>query len=102
MLVYMSAKIKKICIILLSYLKFAYSSCLGREHGTNLEELTAVCFVWAGISLVFYLLQGFIGSAIELELEDVDVVRSLYDAVHPSFALLLLGIDGVAAYHPHE
>ena len=34
----------------------------------------AVCFVWAGISLVFYLLQGFIGSAIELELEDVDLV----------------------------
>jgi len=48
------------------------------------------------------LLQSFVGRSVQLELEDVDIVRSLDDAVHPSFALLLLGIDGVAAYHPHE
>ena len=56
------------------HFKVTDGSCLGREHGTHLEELAIVRFILTGIALLFNLCQGFIGSAIELELEDVDLV----------------------------
>ena len=72
--------------------KLTNSSCFGRENSIHLEELTLVRFVRTSITFVFDLLQGFIGCTIQLELEEVDVVGSLDDAVHPSFTLLLFGI----------
>ena len=82
--------------------KLTNSSCFGRENSIHLEELTLVRFVRTSITFVFDLLQGFIGCTIQLELEEVDVVGSLDDAVHPSFVLLILGIDSIATHHPHE
>ena len=84
------------------HFKFADSSCLGREDRTHLEELAFVRFVRTGITFLFNLRQGFIGSSIQLEFEDVDVVGSFYNTIYPSFTLLLFGIDGIATHHPHE
>ena len=87
---------------LVPYRKLADSTCFRREHRAYFEELAFIRFVRTGITLLFDLLQGFVSSAVQLELEDVDVVGSFDDAVHPSFALLFFGIDGIATHHPHE
>ena len=84
------------------YRKLTDCSCFGREHRTHLEELAFVRFVRTGITLFFDLLQGLVSSAVQLELEDVDIVGSFYNTIYPSFTLLFFGINGIATHHPHE
>ena len=86
----------------LHHLPVAHRARFRREAHSDAEQLALICFVRTGITLVFYLLQGFVGRAVQLELEDVDVAGHFNDAVHPAFALLLLRIDGVAAHHTHQ
>ena len=48
------------------------------------------------------MLEGFVGCAVEFELEDVDKVVGLNDAVGASLAQLLLCVDHVHAYQPQD
>ena len=81
--------------------RFGFNSPgLGGEAGANLEELAQVSDVWLGITLVFYLLQGFVRRAVQFELEDIEVLRGLHDAVGTSLALLFLNVGGIHAHHP--
>ena len=48
------------------------------------------------------MLQGLYCRTVEFELEDVDVLRSLYDTVGSSLAQLLLSIDRVARNETQE
>ena len=67
--------------VLVPYHKLTDCSCFGRENRTHLEELAFVRFVRTGITLFFDLLQGLISSAVQLELEDVDIVGSFYNTI---------------------
>ena len=55
-----------------------------------------------GRSLCLYLRQSLVRRAVALELEDVDVIVRLHDAVGTSLALFLLGIDRVDAYQAED
>jgi len=79
---------------MLYHLPTVHRTCFRGEADTNLEQLTPVCQVWTGIALVFYLCQGFIRRAVQLELENVDIVRCFDDTIHPPFALLLFRVGG--------
>ena len=63
------------------HFKLADSTCFRREHRSHLEELAFVRFVRTGITLFFDLLQGLVSSAVQLELEDVDIVGSFYNTI---------------------
>ena len=65
-------------------------------------EMFGACLVFPRITFVLDLLDGCFGGTIELELEDVDVVGGLDDAIHPAFALLFLYEYGVGAYHAKD
>ena len=56
------------------YFKFTDSSCFGREDYTYFEKLPVIRFVWAGISLIFYLLQSFVGCAIQFKICPDEIV----------------------------
>ena len=47
-------------------------------------------------------MEGFVGCAVEFELEDVDKVVGLNDAVGASLAQLLFGIDHIGAYEAQD
>ena len=91
---------KYVSMVKLFLLPFFNSPGLGGEAGANLEELAQVSDVWLGITLVFYLLQGFVRRAVQFELEDIEVLRGLHDAVGTSLALLFLNVGGIHAHHP--
>lgn len=86
----------------ISYFPVTNRSRFRRKADTYFVQWATVCLVGAGIALFFYLRQGFIGCTVKFEFEDIDVVGCFHDAIHPSFALLLFGVDGVAAYHAHQ
>ena len=90
-----------VCFIV-RHFKITDSPRFGRKDCSYLEELTGIRFIRTGVASLFNLRQGFIGSTIQFEFEDVDIEGSLDNAVHPSFTLLLFGIDGIATHHPHE
>lgn len=52
--------------------------------------LSCVGGVWSGVAFFFYLSHSLVGSAVELELEDEDVLLRFYYAVSAPLALLLL------------
>ena len=64
-------------------------SRLRSEVAAYLINLSAICCIFPGITHILYLLQGFLSRTITLEFEDVDIVRSLYHTIYPTFALLL-------------
>lgn len=89
-------------ITFLHYLPSINSPSLRREVASYLVDAARVGFIFSGIALVFYLLDSLFGRAIELELEDIDILGGLYDAIHPALALLLLDEDGVGTNHTHD
>ena len=70
-------------------------SRLRGEVHPNLIELPGIGQIRLGIPLLLNLLQGLFGRTIQLELEDIDVIRRLHNAIDPALALLLLAIDGI-------
>lgn len=73
-----------------------YGAALTREAGAYSIYRARVCLVCPGVAAFLYLCEGLVGGAVELKLEDVDVLRRLYDAVGASLRELLLRVDGVA------
>ena len=51
-----------------------------------------------GISFFFYLTQGFIGAAVQFEFKNINILRSLEYAVHPSPALCLFNAEAIYPY----
>ena len=78
------------------------STRLRGEVYADFVESARVCHVGTGVALVLDLLQGGGSRAVQLELEDVDVVVGLDDAVYPSLALLLLRVHDVKAHQPQD
>ena len=70
---------------------------LAAERCADEEPLTRVGIVGAGVTFVLDLLQGFFGGSIEFELEDINILRGLDDAVGAALGELLLGIDRPSA-----
>ena len=91
----------RIALILLPHLKPRYRSGLGREHSSYPIEFSLVRRIFQGISFFLYLAQGFLCSAVKLELEDIHVVRSLHYAIYSAAALNFLRIDGIDTYQAH-
>ena len=59
--------------------------------------MARVAGVLTGVAFVLNLFEGLVGCAVELELKDIDKILCLDDAIHPAFALALLGVDHVCA-----
>ena len=76
--------------------------CLGREVDANLIEFARIGQVGLGIALLLDLLQGLFGRTIQFELEDIDIVRCLDNAINPALALLLLAIDRIDAQETQQ
>ena len=74
------------------------SARLRREVHTHFVELAWVCRVGTGVTGILDLLQRSGCRAVQFELEDVDVVVRLDDAVYPSLALLFLRVYHVEAH----
>ena len=77
-------------------------SCFRRKNRTHLEKFALVRAIRTCIAFFLDLCQSFVRRTVQLKLEDVDIVGSFNNAIHPSFALLLFGIDGITAHHSHE
>ena len=77
-------------------------SCLRREADSHLVYLALVGCVRQGIALFVYLPQGNLGSGIELELEDIDIVGTLEYAVDTPLACLLLDVGVIFAEQQHD
>ena len=67
-------------------------ACLRREADAHLIYLAFVGCVGRGIAFFLYLLQGELGSGVELELEDIYIVGTFKYAVNTPLACLLLYI----------
>lgn len=65
-----------------------HGSCFRREVAAYLVYLSAVCQVLSCIALVFYLLKSCHSITITFELENIDILRGLDDAIHPALALM--------------
>ena len=78
------------------------STFLRREVDAETDYLAAVCHIWFGIAFVLYLLQGGRRTAVELELKDIDVIRTFKHAVNPALTRLLLYQCVVATEHLHN
>ena len=76
--------------------------CLGGEVDPNLIELTRIGQIRLGITLVLDLLQSLFGRTVQLEFENIDVVRCFHNAIDPALALFLLDEDGIDADHPED
>ena len=57
---------------------------LGGKINANLEKLARVVGKRAGIALVLYLLQSDVGTLVDLQLKDVDVILGLHQQIHTS------------------
>ena len=77
-------------------------SGLGREVHANLIQFARIRQVRLGITFVLDLLERLFDRTIQLELEDIDVVGCLDNAIDPALALLLLDEDGIDADHPEN
>ena len=75
---------------------------LGGEVDTNLIQLARISHVRLCITLVLNLLESLFGRTVQLELENIDVVRSLHNAIDPTLALFLLEEDGIDTDHPED
>ena len=75
------------------------SSFLRREVDSYGYELAAVGGVWLGIALVLDLFEGSFSRAVELELDDIDIARTLHHTVNAPLACLLLGYGAVETEH---
>ena len=87
---------------MLYHLPIIHRTRFRRETYANTIEFALIHQVWTSITFVFYLFQSFIGGTVQLEFEDIDIIRCLDDTIHSSFALLFLRVSGVATHHPHE
>ena len=72
---------------------------LRREVDAYGYELAAVGGVWLGIALFFYLLEGSLGLAVELELDDIYIIRTLHNTVYAPLACFLLCYGAVETEH---
>ena len=72
-------------------------ACLGRETDAYIVYLAPVGGVWQGVALFVYLFQSEFRSGVELELEDIDIVRTLQHAVDATLARLLFNVGVVFA-----
>ncbi len=68
----------------LYYLPLVDTPFLSRKVQTHLEQLTRIGGKWLGIAFLLYLLQGDVGTLVDLQLEDVDVFFRLHQDVHSS------------------
>lgn len=75
------------------------SSFIRREIDAEGNHFAAVGGVGLGITLVLYLLEGILGRAVELELDDIDVSWTLHHAVNAPFACFLLCYGAVESEH---
>lgn len=73
-----------------------------RETGTDAVQFPAVGGIFAGIAFLLDLLQGFFRSAVQLELEDINVVGRLQHTIHTALALCLLHIHRVHAHQTQD
>ena len=87
--------------LLINFLRQKSVDCsfLRREVDSYGYELAAVGSIGLGIALFFYLLEGSLGRAVELELDDIDVSWTLHHAVNAPFACLLLCHGAVECKH---
>ena len=75
------------------------SSFLRREVDTEGNHFALVGSVGLGIALVIDLLEGSFGRAVELELDDIYVARTLHHTVNAPLACLLLGYGAIETEH---
>ena len=75
------------------------SSFLRREIDTDGNYFAVVGGVGFCIALVIDLLEGSFGRAVELELDDIYVARTLHHTVNAPLACLLLGYGAVETEH---
>ena len=75
------------------------SSFIRREIDAEGNHFAAVGGVGFCIALVLDLLEGSFGRAVELELYDIDVARTLHHAVYAPLACLLLCHGAVECKH---
>ena len=75
------------------------SAFLRREVDAYGYELAAVGGIGLGIALVLDLLEGSLGSAVELELDDIYIIRTLHNTVYAPLARLLFGHGAVESKH---
>ena len=87
---------------MLYHLPIIHRTRFRRETYANTIEFALIHQVWTSITFIFYLFQSFIGGTVQLKFEDIDIIRGLDDAIHPTLALLLLGVGGIDTDHPHQ
>lgn len=80
-----------------THLPAIHGACIRRYVHSYLVYSLARRPVFGGIASVFYLLQGCLRRAVELELEDVHMLCCLNAAVQTAVALILLDVGDVAA-----
>ena len=87
--------------LLINFLRQKSVDCsfLRREVDSYGYELAAVGGIRLGIALFFYLLEGSFSRAVELELDDIDIARTLHHTVNAPLACLLLGYGAVETEH---
>ena len=62
-------------------------------------QFAVVGGIGLGIALVLNLLEGSLGRAVELELDDIDVARTLHHAVYAPFARLFFCYGAIETEH---
>ena len=75
------------------------SSFIRREIDAEGNHFAAVGGVGFCIALVLDLLEGSFGRAVELELDDIYVARTLHHTVNAPLACLLLGYGAIETEH---
>ena len=75
------------------------SSFIRREIDAEGNHFAAVGGVGFCIALVLDLLEGSLGRAVELELDDIYIIRTLHNTVYAPLARLLLGHSAVESKH---
>lgn len=67
--------------------------CLRREVDADFEHRAWIALKRTGITLIFYLLQSLCSSLINFQLQNVDILRRLYQYIHTTVGRMPFHID---------